>query len=108
QGSARWKDDGTPPGITSFARVKYSAERWVRLRSCACSRSISELTRAGSMCGEAGTVADMRKHLLRVTVDRTAPGARWPSIERTALGARPGTDIPPVQRCRTGTPPSVP
>src|SRR4051794_38344252 len=54
--------------MTAFARAKYSPERAVRSRRRARSRSISAVTRSRSMCSAAGRTADMRKHLLQVTV----------------------------------------
>ncbi len=66
QGSFFWNCDGTPPGMTALARSKYSPDLRVRSRRRARSRSISELTRSRSMFrGAAGSVADMREHLLQ-------------------------------------------
>src|SRR4051812_19444515 len=83
--------------MTAFARSKYSPERAVRSRSRARSRSISALTRSRSMCSAAGRTADMRKHLLQVTViDGTGGAAAVFAIVPPPL-ANPGAVIPPLQ-----------
>src|SRR4051812_4777077 len=82
--------------ITAFARAKYSPERAVRSRSRARSRSISALTRSRSMCSAAGRTADMRKHLLQVTVIDGHRGCGGRVRDRTAgrCGIRYGYPAP--------------
>src|SRR4051812_42106848 len=85
-GSLHWNCDGTPPGMTAEARAKYSLDFAVRSRRRARSRSISSLTRAGSMCCGAGSVADMlQAPPSKVTGEERSPG-RGETVVRAYSG----------------------
>src|SRR3954468_18593702 len=91
QGSERWNDDGTPAGMTAFARAKYSPERDVRATSRSRSRAVSAATRSRWIPVVAGVVAVIGSSLgSRVAALRAVipPQQRAADLAACGLGQR--------------------
>ena len=78
-GSLRWKEEGTPPGMTDAARSYVRPEPAVRSRWIARSRSANSATRAGSIRVAAGSIVVMRTSVSAAPA--RACGVNPPSVQ---------------------------